>query len=90
MSINYPLDDIERYGSTRLTIEQISIILEVDEKKLQKEFDKKGDLYRAYQKGYLMTEIKIREQIILLAESGSTPAQNLYYEKISKNSYDEL
>lgn len=86
----YSTEDIERYGSVRFSIEQIALVLEVDIKKLQKEFEKKGDFYKAYQKGYLVTELKIREKVIKLADDGSTPAMNLFYEKIAKDEFSDI
>lgn len=86
----YSAVDIERYGSVRFSIEQIAIVLEVDSKKLKKEYDKKSDFYKAYQKGYLVTELQIREKVIKLANDGSTPAMNLFYEKISKDELVEI
>ena len=51
-----------------------------------------GDIYKAYRKGWLTSDIKLRKSIMQSAENGSNPAQQMLrqiqQETQSKGSYE--
>lgn len=80
------LDEIEKFASLAFAPEQVAVIVEIDEKKFLNEMlDNESEIFKAYNKGILLTEAKLREVVFDQAFSGSTPAQN-----IAKTYMDEL
>lgn len=75
--MNEILTEVESFAKLLLNPREIAIILGLDEVEFQMEMEQEeGDYYKAYMKGFVMTEIEVRKSVIDLAKSGSGPAQN--------------
>lgn len=74
------LDEIKRLAGLVFVPREIAIMLELDEDDFVIECELKGTLvFRAFHGGRLQRMISLREKIIKLAESGSSPAQTMLY-----------
>ncbi len=72
------VEKIEEYASLLLTIDEISILLDIDAAELRREIrGGKSDLAKAYQRGKLKTIVEIRRQQVMFAQKGSPVAENL-------------
>lgn len=73
------LKELEEYAAVCLSIEELSVMLEVDDVKLQAAIFRSGKSaeYIAYNKGQLTEIIQIRQAIFKAAKDGSGPAQTL-------------
>lgn len=79
-------DQIKHLASLFFTIEEISIMLELDEEECVSEVKSKGSqLFNAFHGGRYEGEIKVREGIVTMAKAGSTPAQTLAMDLIKKS-----
>jgi hypothetical protein len=68
------LKEIEIHAGNLLSLDDIAIILEQDKNQLKSEFSKKGEVYKAYMKGYLLRKSLLNKAAIDQALSGSSPA----------------
>ena len=75
------LKEVEQMAGLYFNIEDIADNLELDDAELEKlHLDmelKTGDFYKAYRKGWLISEVKLRKSIEKAAENGSNPAQQM-------------
>jgi hypothetical protein len=75
------LNEIEQMAGLFFSIEDIADNLELDEQTLETlklDFElKQGVFYKAYRKGWLVSEVKLRKSIEKAAENGSNPAQQM-------------
>ena len=79
------LKNIEKYAALFFTFKQIAILIDADiDEFITAVTDQKSNVFRAYQKGKLMKEAEIREQIIKMAEMGSPAAQDQALKLINK------
>jgi len=75
---NTTLKQVEELGGLNYTPKEVALIIgATDEEVLQWMEDEQSDFYRAYMKGYYLTDIAVRKSIFKLAASGSSPAQSL-------------
>jgi len=68
----FDLKKVEELGSLFYSISEVSIMLEVPIDKLT---DEDSNEYKAYQKGFLNSEIELRKEILETAKTGSPNAQ---------------
>ena len=72
------LNALEEFGSHLFKTEEIAILMGVDGHQFAQEMaNPASDTYKAYHKGRLVREMKIRASIFELAEGGSAAAQAL-------------
>jgi hypothetical protein len=84
------IEQIEEYASLFLTVDEISILLEIDATELRREIRHgKSDIAKAYQRGKLKTIVEIRKQTVLFAKKGSPQAEDLIRDYISKQVQNE-
>lgn len=68
------LANIENCGKVGFSYKELAIILSVPEMDIREEFEKqRGDLYMAWMKGRLQTELDLRNAILKEAKDGSSP-----------------
>lgn len=68
------LANIENCGKVGFSYKELAIILSVPEMDVREEFEKQqGDLYMAWMKGRLQTELDLRNAILKEAKDGSSP-----------------
>jgi hypothetical protein len=66
---------IENFGYMGFGIEEIALNFEVDKKELIRQFEaKQGEVYGRWFKGWLKSEIELRQVIMESALNGSQPA----------------
>lgn len=70
------LKEIEVHAGNLMSLEDIAVIIEVDFNSLKNEFNKKTDVYKAYQRGFLIRKSQLNKAAIEQAISGSSPALN--------------
>jgi len=70
------LKEIEAHAGNLMSLEDIALIIEVDYKSLKAEYERKSEVFRAYQKGFLIRKSQLNKAAIDQAISGSTPALN--------------
>ena len=75
------LNEVEEMAGLFFSVEDIADNLELDDQELEAlqlnvQF-KTGDFYKAYRKGWLISEVKLRKSIEKAAENGSNPAQQM-------------
>lgn len=73
----FELSEIEKLAGLLMNPEEIAIILEKDIAEFQDEIDLKGEAWKNFMKGFLLTKSKVRQSIILMAQRDSSPAQEL-------------
>lgn len=75
------LSEVEEMAGLFFSIDNIADNLELDETELETlklDFElKRGDFYKAYRRGWLTNEVKLRKSIEKAAENGSNPAQQM-------------
>jgi hypothetical protein len=75
------LKEIEDMAGLFFSVEDIADNLELDESQLETlQLDmqlKRGQFYKAYRKGWLISEVKLRRSIEKAADNGSNPAQQM-------------
>lgn len=75
------LSEVEEMAGLFFSIDNIADNLELDEAELETiklDFElKRGDFYKAYRKGWLTNEVKLRKSIEKAADNGSNPAQQM-------------
>jgi hypothetical protein len=75
------LKEVEEMAGLFFSVEDIADNLELDDQELEAlqlnvQF-KTGDFYKAYRKGWLTSEVKLRKSIEKASENGSNPAQQM-------------
>ena len=84
------LKEVEEMAGLFFGIEDIADNLELDHDELESlrlDFElKKGSFYKAYRRGWLVSDVKLRRNIEKASENGSNPAQQmmLNYQKNSQ------
>lgn len=80
------IGDIEKYAALFFTPREIAILIDVDQNKLHTDVmvAKSSMASRAYFKGKLLQEAKIRENVMNLCYKNSTTAQEQVFELIKK------
>jgi predicted DNA-binding protein YlxM (UPF0122 family) len=69
---------LEEMGATGFSVNEIAEVLEIVADVLEESFkDKESIVYKRYRKGYLSSQLKLRQRIFLDASHGSSPAQTL-------------
>ncbi len=75
------LSEVEEMAGLFFSVEDIADNLELDEfslEEIQSDMQlKRGDFYKAYRRGWLCSQVKLRKQIEKAAENGSNPAQQM-------------
>ena len=80
------LDEITKFAAAFFTPKQIAIVLQVDSEKFIDECDKEDcDIYLAFHAGRLKSEFEIKQAIVKLAKSGSSPAQTMSMEMLRQS-----
>jgi IS30 family transposase len=70
------LTQIEEYASLFCSIEEISLLIDVDEATLRREIrNRSSQASRFYHRGKLSTQVRLRKQMKLFAEKGSPQAE---------------
>lgn len=75
---NSILEQIEKLAELNYTPEEVCKIVGIEQQVMMDALeDEHSEIHRSYWKGFYTTDIKLRQSIIKLAVSGSSPAQNL-------------
>lgn len=70
---------IEQCGNCQLSLDEIAMILEKDPNEIKQEFENRSSsLFRRYNKGRFLAELKVRQSIYSMATQGSVQAQVLW------------
>lgn len=84
------LKQIEKYASLLLTIEQISILVNLDDSEFRREIrGKRSDRAKAYWRGKLTTIVALREQTLEFALAGSPQSETVARELLTEQESDE-
>ena len=79
---------IEEMASTGFPPGDVAEVLEIDAEIFNEAFNNKNsDVYKRYRKGYLSSELKLRQRIFKDAANGSSPAQTLAKKILDDLSY---
>jgi hypothetical protein len=74
-------NEVEEMAGLFFSVEDIADNLELGEEDLEElQADmqmKRGEFYKAYRKGWLCAQVRLRKQIEKAAENGSNPAQQM-------------
>lgn len=70
------LKAVTDYAQLFYSVREVAILLEKDPDAIASEFNNKGSFYRAYMRGFYLTEVDIRKRDIELARNGSMPAMD--------------
>jgi len=85
--INEQLTVIEECGAALFSLKETAIVIGVSFLDFKQQYKKQdSELFKAYNRGFLQTKMKIHKSLLNLAENGSSPAQSqvqLIYNKIS-------
>jgi len=80
------IEEIKSMAAVFFTPKEIALVLEVDVKAFAEACNKEGNrFYNAFAGGRLQSEFELRQSIVKLAKSGSSPAQTMSLEMV-KNS----
>ena len=71
------MKDIEQYSSLMFTKAEIAEILEMPSDAFMELLENDEEAFKAFRKGRLVQEAKLRKAIFDLADNGSSPAQTL-------------
>lgn len=72
------LQELEQWGGCFFSLEEIALIMGLDLAALEAAYhDRHSAVHRAIMRGRLVSEGKLRQSVIDLAQSGSNPAQQL-------------
>jgi hypothetical protein len=84
------LELIEEYAGLFLTIDEISLLLDLDPIQFRREISAgKSDNARAYQKGKLQSMLEMRRQTVMFAKKGSPQAESFVQEYIANQKQNE-
>lgn len=78
------LNQIKDLGAAFFTPDETSVIMQ-DPKLTEKSQDPNDEYYQAYYSGRLQSEFDLRKSIIQLAKSGSSPAQAMAMDLLTKS-----
>jgi len=85
--INSQLEIIEECGRCMFSLKETAIVIEVSLFEFKQEYKtNESEAFKAYNRGFLQTKMKIHKALLNLAENGSSPAQaqiQLIYNKLS-------
>ena len=70
------LKEIEIHAGNLMSLEDIAMIVEVDYNMLKTDYDRKGSVFKSYQRGFLIRKSQLNKAAIEQAISGSSPALN--------------
>lgn len=71
------LESVEYFGSLFFPVNDVAIMIGYNEADIVDLYeDHTSDFYRAYQRGFLLQEAKLRDSILKLALRNSSPAQD--------------
>lgn len=77
-------DEIKSMSAVFLTPKEIAIILEFDVVQFTNACNAEGSMiYQAFQSGRMKSEYELRQSILKLAKSGSSPAQTMALELLN-------
>ncbi len=80
------LQQIEALAALFFTPKEIAVMLEIKQKEMAEAIDDEdNDVYRAFQGGRLQSEADLRKSIVKLAKSGSSPAQTMSLDLLTKS-----
>lgn len=80
------LEQIERLAGAAYTPKQVAYMLGINPKQFDDAVqDEESDAAASYFKGLYTSELAVREQIMLLARNGSSPAQTLSNKLFDEN-----
>ena len=71
------MKDIEQYSSLMFTKDEIAENLEIPSDAFVELLEKDEEAFKAFRKGRLVQEAKLRKAVFDLASNGSSPAQTL-------------
>ncbi|MDR0754186.1 MAG: hypothetical protein LBF04_02235 [Prevotellaceae bacterium] len=81
---------IEEYASLFFTIDEISMILNINPQELRREIKaNKTDAAKAYYRGKLKTQIELRKQTLEFAKKGSPQAETAMTDFLKKQNLSE-
>jgi hypothetical protein len=84
------LEKIEEYASLFFTVDEISLMLELDATVFRREVrSAKSEMAKAYHKGKLRTMIEIRRLTVEFAKKGSPQAEAFVKDYIEKQEENE-
>jgi len=88
---NEQLSEITSLAEVFFTPKEIAMILEVDPQEFIDICNDAGtEVGKAFNKGKLMSEFKVRKSIVQLANSGSSPAQAMVLEMMKQQKINQL
>ena len=68
------LEQIEEYGRVGFDYKQVAALMRLDPMALRDEFaNERGDIFEAWQRGRLRTELDLRKKVIETAAKGEMP-----------------
>ncbi len=71
------LAEIENFAGLYFTVDEVAMIMELDKEAVREEYSNpSSEFHRHYQKGFLLSESKLRQCILDLALRNSSPAQD--------------
>ncbi|MDR2065435.1 MAG: hypothetical protein LBP85_06995 [Prevotellaceae bacterium] len=80
----------EEYASLFFTVEEIAVILNINAPELRREIKaNRTDLAKAYYRGKLKTQIKLRKQTLEFARKGSPQAEAAMTDFLKKQNLSE-
>ena len=77
-------EEIEKYAKYQFSIDEIAIIIECE----AREIEDSEEALQAYMRGRLKTQAEVRESLIQMATSGSSPAQKEFFRIADKSSFE--
>lgn len=84
------LELIEEYAGLFLTIDEISLLLDLDPIQFRREISAGKSAYaKAYQKGKLQSMLEMRRQTVMFAKKGSPQAEAFVQEYIANQKQNE-
>ncbi len=84
------LNEITEWAKLYFPPKEICIALELDYEIMEVRFlDESDAIYKAYNKGVLLSEAEMRKRVIKLSNDGSSPAQIMRNEYRKKQIYGE-
>ncbi|OQX93049.1 MAG: hypothetical protein B6I17_04560 [Tenericutes bacterium 4572_104] len=85
------LNNIEKYSSLFFSYKEIAILMKLDvEIFIDFVTDNNTEIYKSYQRGKLISEAELREQIVKLAKMGSPAAQQEAFKLIDTQKIKEI
>lgn len=71
------LAKVENAGRVGFSYKELAIMLDVEEADMRDEFEEAhGNVYQAWMKGRLQTELDLRQSLLKEAKAGSVPCMN--------------